>query len=126
MESHPLKAHEYIFNSNELAIDLKAANWIEGNSNLRHLNSLLTYSTKDIRNLPVDLNRTHKGYSLGLQIHGRPFGRFQTDPEEYADEGIIVNPELVLAMGYYAHINDPVKTKPEKTTILFAPLGKSP
>lgn len=130
VKSHRLKARSYSLSPYELAIDLKAANWIEGNDQLLHLNSLLSYSitagTRERAGRMMDLGRTYKGYSLGLHIHGRPIAKLQADPEAYANAEIAVNSELVLAMGYYAHANDAVKTKSKKATILFAPLGKLP
>lgn len=107
----------------ELAIDLKKASWIEENHNLSHLNSLLTCSITDTSNLLEDLKRTYLDCSLGLQIHGRPLEPLHADAEEYADKGIAINSELVLALGYHAHIKGVVKPGPEKTTMLFVPLG---
>lgn len=54
---------------------------------------------------------------MGLQIHGRPVARLQADFEEYAEKGITVNSEFVLAVGYC-----PIKTKSKKSTMLFVPL----
>ena len=129
VKSEPLKTTGYNLNPSELAIDLAKADWIKGNGSLLHLNSSLSYSItatvgRSQHHDRQDLKRRYKGYEQGLQIHGRPIAYIQADPEEYADKGIAVNSELVLALGYHEHFNGPVKTKLERKSILFAPLGK--
>ena len=117
----------YILSSDELVIDLEKADWIRGNSYLFDLNSRLLRS---ITAAPSShqgsqaLKITYQGHELGLQIHGRPIAYREASHEEYADKGITVNSELVLALGYNAHISTSVKTNLKKETMLFAPLGK--
>lgn len=119
---------EYLLDPIELAIDLGKADWIEGNSNLLRLNSRLSYSITAVVDPPSsveqDLEATYKGYPLGLQIHGRPIAYRHADFDEYADKGIAVNSELVLALGYYPHVSTFIKSTLRKESMLFAPLGR--
>lgn len=119
---------EYLLDPIELAIDLGKADWIEGDLYLLRLNSRLSYSIKAVVNPPSsveqDLEATYKGYPLGLQIHGRPVAYRHADFDEYADKGIAVNSELVLALGYYPHVSTSIKSTLRKESMLFAPLGR--
>lgn len=119
---------EYVLDPIRLAIDLEKADWIEGNSYLLRLNSRLTYSITAVVTPPMsvgqDLEATYKGYPLGLQIHGRPIAYRHADFDEYADKGIAVNSELVLALGYYPHVSNSIKSTLRKESMLFAPLGQ--
>lgn len=119
---------EYVLEPIELTIDLGKADWIEGNSYLLRLNSRLFYSTRAAVNSSInvsrDLEATYKGYSLGLQIHGRPIAYRHADFDEYAVKGIAVNSELVLALGYYPHVSTSIKSTLGKQSMLFAPCGQ--
>lgn len=121
---NPLKVKKYDLDPRELAVDLEMADWIHGSFHLLHLNSLLTYSITAAPEAIQDLKRQHKGYSLGLQIHGRPVTHFHTNYEEYADKGITVNCDSVLAVCYRTPIDDPTGTAQKEKTMVFAPLGK--
>lgn len=122
------RGSEYVLDPIKLAIDLGKADWIEGNSYLLRLNSGLSYSITAVVTPPIsvgqDLEATYKGYPLGLQIHGRPIAYRHADFDEYADKGIAVNSELVLALGYYPHVSTSIKFKLRKESMLFAPLGQ--
>lgn len=121
------KPRAYILDPDELVIDLEKADWVRGNSYLFDLNSRLSRS---ITAAPSShrggqaLKVTYQGYELGLQIHGRPIAYRQASHEEYADKGIVVKSELVLALGYDAHVGTSVNTNRKRETMLFAPLGK--
>ena len=119
---------EHILDPIALAIDLENADWIEGNSHLLHVNSRLFYSMTAVV-FPSILDRrdlwvTYNGYKLGLQIHGRPIAYSHADFDDYADKGIAVNSEFVLALGYDPHVSTSVKPTPRKESMLFAPLGQ--
>ena len=70
------------------------------------------------------LQRTLKGYELGLRIHGRPLDRIQADAQAWEDVGVAVNSEFLLAACFQADYGVEDEPFEAGADILFAPLGE--
>ncbi len=105
---------------------LKESDWIRGSPGLGKLNSVLWDSCRSHQRVTtLELDLDYKGDRLGLQLGFWPAARICADPELWGPKGIVVNPETLLAMGYYATA-DGGATEADKKTILFVPVGTYP
>ena len=120
--SHPLKRETYILEAPELAKHIEKADWMNGNSSLRRLNSILKESIYSIKCFSEDFNRRFNGTRVGFQIFARPTRVLRADVEDYED--YFVHYDFLKAVGFVASPNDFDRFRDERTTMIFTPLGK--